>query len=66
MFTGWVIQSLPVSEGANTFFLILGPLANVNNLPAQYAGCYFVVFLTEFAKYALAVQFIYRWLVICR
>jgi hypothetical protein len=66
IFVPFSIQCITTSEGPNVFMLVLGPFANVNNVPAQYAACYFMLFLMEFAKYALAVPYVYRWLVICR
>jgi hypothetical protein len=63
----FIFQSPPVSEGATVYWFVLGPLAHIQNRTVQYAACYFhTVFLMEFAKYAVAVQFVYRWLVICR
>jgi hypothetical protein len=49
------IQCIPTSEGINVYMLVLGPFANVNNVSAKYAACYFMLLLTEFAKYAVAV-----------
>jgi hypothetical protein len=50
IFVTFSIQCIPTSEGPNAFILVLGPFANVNNVPVQYAACYFMLFLTEFAK----------------
>jgi hypothetical protein len=61
-----LIQAAPVSEGLNLYHVILGPLAQVNNLALETAAGYYSLFLFEFAKYAVAVPYFYRWLVICR
>jgi hypothetical protein len=50
-FVTFSIQCIPTSEGPNVFMLVLGPFA-IANVPVQYAACYFMLFLTEFAKYA--------------
>jgi hypothetical protein len=66
VFTAFIIQCDPVSEGANFFWVILGPWANIQNTTLLYAGCLFWSFLLDFAKYAVVVQYFYRWLVVCR
>jgi hypothetical protein len=66
LFTSSTTQCIPISEGANYYWAILGPLAHLQNTTLQYAGCLFWSFLLDFAKYAVVVQYFYRWLVICR
>jgi hypothetical protein len=66
VFTSFTIQFFPVSEGANVYWAILGPWAHIQNTTLLYAGGFFWTFLLDFAKYAVVVQYFYRWLVICR
>jgi hypothetical protein len=62
----FIIQAVPVSDGSNLFWVILGPFASIDNAILQYAGCYFQTFLRDFAGYGIAIQYFYRWLLICR
>jgi len=55
---------VPLSDGHTVSYVLNGSFAKAPQ-PVTLALYYLYSFCNEFAKYAVAVQFVYRWLVIC-